>query len=168
MNLNDQIEQAIDTDNAVNQFGMSNTPFHTHNGLDSKFVNFQNLTNRNEILHVIIPGTSAATKTNYGVFFIAPYACIFSGAWEVHQTAGTISPTLQIEKLTGTTASGSGINLLANAFDLTVAANTVQYGKLAQISNSNFNLAIGDRLGLVAGGTYTTVAQVCVIIKLNY
>lgn len=170
MNLNDQIQDAIDDNNGINQFGVTETPYHTHNNLDSPSVSFQNLTNRNEILHLVLPGTSAATAGNYGVFFIAPYKCVFMGATEVHGTKGTDgSPvSLQIEKLTGTTASGSGTSLLATAFDLKGTINTVQNAVLRKVPNSNFNLSIGDRLGFVLTGTPTSVAQVCVIVKLSY
>lgn len=166
--LNDQIQDAFDENSGINQFAVTQTPFHTHNGADSPNVSFQNLTNRNEYLHVIIPGTSAQTSTNYGVVFIAPYKCLVKGATEVHTVAGTSTPTLQIEKLTGTQATGSGVNLLSSSFNLAGTANTVQTAKLANIANPNFNLAIGDRLGLSVTGTLTTLSHVVVMIQIMY
>lgn len=169
-NLSEQIQDGIDQNNGVNQFGVTQTPYHTHNGLDSPPVSFQSLRNRNEIVSVVLPGTSGATAGNYGVFFIAPMKCLFVGAMEVHGTKGTdgSAVSLQIQKLTSTTAIGSGTNLLSTAFDLKGTINTVQTGVLAKIINSNFNLALGDRLGLSLTGTPTSVAQVCVMIQLSY
>lgn len=161
-------QEVHNVNSTVDQFGVSQTPFHVHDGAGSPKVSFQNLKNRNEFLHVIVQGTSAATSTNYGVFFIAPYNCVFLGATEVHSTAGSSTPTLQIEKLMGTTATGSGINLLAFPFTLNGTANTVQTGIKAYVPSTNFSLAKGDRLGLSVSGTLTNVAQVCVIIQLSY
>lgn len=170
---NDSLENIIQkqttSNDAVNQFGVAQTPFHSHNGSDSPSISFQDITNRDEYLSIIIPGTLAQTATNYGVVFIAPYNCLFKGATEVHTTAATVgTPTLQVEKLTGTTATGSGVNLLFNSFNLAVAANTVQTAALANIQNSNFNLKTGDRLGLSVSGTLTTLSHVVVVLQLMY
>jgi len=172
--LEDKVQDLITTDrentDTQNQFGVAQIPFHTHNGADSPQVSFANLVNRSEFLHIVLAGTSAATSGNYGVFFTAPYACAFIGATEVHSTAGTDlgAVTLQIEKLIGTTASGSGINLLATGFDLKGTANTVQTGVLAFKVANTFTLAKGDRLGLSLSGTPTAVAQVVVVCQLSY
>ncbi len=168
--INQQVQDGIDKNSGINQFAVTQTPFHTHNGLDSPSVSFQNLSNRSEILHVVIFGTQAATAGNYNVFFTAPYKCLFMGATEVHSVLGTDASavTLQIEKLTGTTASGSGTNLLSAGFNLKGTINTVQTANLALIPNTNFNLAIGDRLGLSLTGTPTSVANVVIVVKLSY
>ena len=163
-------QQVHDENATSDQFAVSNTPYHTHNGADSQQVNFKNLVGRFEFLNEVLPGTSAATAGNYGVIFTAPYKCTVMGATEVHQTAGSdgSAVTLQIEKLQGTTASGSGINLLASGFNLKGAANTVQTAHLAIVKKTTFSLNIGDRLGLALTGTPTSVAQVCIIIQLSY
>lgn len=168
--LEEKIQDSIDENNGINQFAVTQTPYHTHNNFDSPSVSFQNLTNRNEVLHVVLPGASAATAGNYGTFFIAPYKCIFLGATEVHGTLGTdgSAVTLQVQKLIGTTAIGSGVNLLATAFNLKGTINTVQTATLARQTNSNLNLAVGNRLGLALTGTPTSVAQVCVVVRLAY
>lgn len=166
--IEDTIQDAFDQNSGINQFAVTQTPFHTHNGSDSPSVSFQSLTNRNEYLHIIIPGTSAQASANYGVFFIAPYKCLFKGAIEVHTIAGTVTPTLQIEKLAGTAATGSGTSLLMNPFNLAGTANTVQIAKLANIQNTNFNLAVGDRLGLSVSGTLTTLSHVVLMVQIMY
>jgi len=154
----------------INQFALTQTPYHVHNGLDTPNVSFLNITNRSEVLHLIVPGTLAATSGNYGVFFIAPYKCVFKAATEVHSGLGTDSGavTLNVEKLTGTAATGGGTSLLATGFNLKATINTVQKGTLKTIANTNFNLAIGDRLGLVLTGTPTSVNHVVVMVTLSY
>jgi hypothetical protein len=166
--LTTAINNAQNDTDTINQFAVSQIPFHTHNGLDASNVSFQNLTNRNEYLNIIIPGTSAQTATNFGVFFTAPYKCQFKSATEVHGVAGTSTPTLQIEKLIGTTATGSGTSLLQTAFNLAGTANTVQNAVLANLTNASFSLNIGDRLGLLVSGTLTTLSHVVVIVQLMY
>lgn len=165
-----KIQDVTNKSNTINQFALSATPLHIHNGLDTPNISFQNIINRNEIFTIIIPGTSAADPANYGVFFTAPYKCSFVGATEVHATAGTdtLSVTVQVEKLTGIQASGSGVVLLSAGFDLKGAINTVQTATLAKITNANFIMAKGDRLGLARFGTLTSVAHVNIVIKLNY
>lgn len=168
--VKDLISQDREESDTQNQFGVAQIPFHTHNGADSQRVFFSDLIGRNEFLHVVLPGTSPATASNYGVFFIAPYSCSFVGATEVHGTKGTdvSAVSLQIEKLTGTTASGSGTNLLATGFDLKGNINTVQTAVLAFAVSNTFNLVKGDRLGFVLSGTPTSVAQLVMVCQLTY
>ncbi len=163
-------QQVHDENSTIDQFAVSQTPFHTHNGADSPQVNFANLTGRFEFLNEVLPGASAATASNYGVIFIAPYRCQFMGATEVHAVLGTdgSAVTLQIEKLQGTTASGSGTNLLASGFNLKGTINTVQTATLAVLPKTTFNLHKGDRLGLVLTGTPTSVSQVVIVVQLSY
>lgn len=165
-----QAQQVHDENATADQFAVSQTPFHTHNGADSQRVNFNDLVQRSEFVECFLLGSSAATAANYGVFWIAPYKCTFLGATEVHAVLGTdgSAVTLQVEKLTGTTATGSGTNLLASGFNLKATINTVQTAKLAASATTTFNLAKGDRLGLSLTGTPTSVSQVVVVCQLMY
>ena len=169
-NIRDIAQQVHDENATSDQFAVSQTGFHTHNGADSPQVNFRNLVGRFEFLNETLPGTTAATAGNYGVVFIAPYPCIFLGATEVHSVQGTDggAVTLQIERLIGTTATGSGINLLGAGFNLKGTINTVQTAVLAPIPKVSFALKKGDRLGLALTGTPTSVSQLVVIIQLSY
>ncbi len=163
-------EKVHDRNSGIDQFAVSQTPFHTHNGADSQNVNFKDLIGRYEFVNQTLSGTTPATAGNYGVFFIAPYPCIFMGATEVHQTAGSdgSAVTVQIEKLTGITASGSGTNLLITGFNMKGVANTVQTAQKANIRKNLFNLDSGDRLGLVLSGTPTSIASATFIVQLSY
>ena len=119
---------------------------------------------------VKLKGTDAATAGNYGKFFInaSNRTLIVTAISEVHATAGSDGSdvTLQIERLQGTEALGSGDNLLTSTFDLKGTADTVQEGTL--ISNGQLLiLSKGDRLALVDSGTLTAVNDLAVSIVLK-
>lgn len=121
------------------------------------------------VVNATLPGTSAATATNYGKVFIAPFICTVTSIKEVHGTAGSdgSAVTLSVERLQGTEALGSGDELLAaTKIDLKGTADTVQTPTLTA-TTANLTLAAGDRLGLVDTGTLTAVADVAVTIELT-
>jgi len=108
--------------------------------------------------------TQPQTAANYGIFFIARHPCEILFISEVHGTAGTdaMAVTLQLEKLTGTTAKGSGTDLLVTAFNLKNTANTVQTREKDQLvgitSGSRVvQLIQGDRLAIKSSGTLTSL-----------
>lgn len=155
------------------RFGVAQVPVHTHNGVDTTQVPFDNLSQKKVYIHWTIPSTAAATAANYGVFWIAPVACTVTGFAEVHEVAGTAGGTvsLQLERLQGTEAPGAGDELLAAALSLKTTANTVQYGNI-KLSRSGgralANLAAGDRLCLKDSGTLTTLSNVTVLVTVMY
>ena len=114
-------------------------------------------------------GATAATAANYGIIFVAPEPCRVIKVSEVHTTAGTDSGavTLDVERLQGTEAPGSGDALLGTTkINLKGTKNTVQSPDLTSTS-TNLNLSTGDRLCLKDAGTLTDVAGVCVTVHLN-
>lgn len=143
-------------------------PDHFHNGYDYSPINFQSIYQKKLWVHTSVPGTSAATATNYGVFWIAPMACSVSQVWEVHQTLGTDggAVTVNLEKLSGTTAPDSGSTILATAFSLKATINTVQTGTLVT-TQATKTLAKGDRLCLKDSGVLTAVAGVTLLIEIT-
>lgn len=116
---------------------------------------------------VRLKSTDAATAANYGTFFTANESCIVVAVTEVHGTLGTDvgAVTLQLEKLTGTTAPDSGTTLLSSAFNLKATINTVQYGSL--VATGETILSRGDRLCLKDSGTLTAVANVQVTVYIQ-
>ena len=137
--------------------------FHTTDKVDAR-----DLLNKRGTLVMVIAGTAAATATNYGVIFIAPWSCAVTEIRESHQTAGTDggAVSLNIEKLTGTQALDGGTNMLSTAFDLKASINTVRTGTLTTVG-STLQLVRGDRLALADSGTLTAVAGVTVTIDLK-
>lgn len=88
--------------------------------------------------------------------FIAMVPCkIIAFKW-VHGTAGGASAALQLYKNTGTQAPNGGTALLASAFDLTAAANTVQSkNPVSTLTSTQQMLQPGDRIGAGFSGTMT-------------
>lgn len=87
--------------------------------------------------------------------FVAIEAIQVTSVREVHGIA-SVSGTLQIEKLTGTTAPASGITMLTGTINLAATANTVVSGTLTG-TTSTLQLAAGDRIGIVLAGTLTSL-----------
>lgn len=151
------------------QYKVPEVPVHVHNGSDAPFVPFVNVTSVLVYIPVNIQGVQAQTSTNYSTFWIAPDNCNVIAISEVHKVAGTAggSVTLNVEKLTGITAPGSGTSILSTAFNLKGTANTVQNGTLTNVIATK-QLAIGDRLALVVSGTLTTLENVTVMVTLQF
>lgn len=156
------------------RFGVAEVPVHAHTGIDTNPVSFQHLASRTLPIHWTLPGITAATATNYGVIWTAPFACTVIGMTEVHQTAGTDAGavTLQLEKLTSTQAPDAGVSLLATAFSLKATINVVQTGSLVNTAAASgvryVTLAKGDRLCLRDAGVLADVANVTVVITVQY
>lgn len=171
--VDNKVRQIIDSELQQDKYSPSNTQAHSHNGSDSLQLAYDLLTNKYFAVTWSLPGTSPATAGNYGVFFTAHTPCIVQGATEVHQTKGTdgSAVSVQIERLTGITAAGSGTALLNTAFNLKGADNTVQTGSIVSSTNPNVQqattfLALNDRLALKLIGTPTAIVGLTVVIKL--
>lgn len=140
------------------------TPFFQDLNFDHRY-----LRNRMETITAVVQGTAGATATNYSIFWIAPYDCIIDSIREVHSVLGTDggAVTLDVEKLTGTQASGAGTDILASTIDLKGTIDTVVQGTLSS-TISTLQVAENDRLGLVLAGTPTSVANVVVTLQVIY
>lgn len=132
-------------------------------------IQFQDIDNKDGFfITATLNDTAAATAANYGVLFTAlkrGYEVMVVG--EIHGTAGTNgSPvTLQLEKLTGTTAKGSGSNILVTAFDLKGTINTLVKKEGVELTGKT--LAVGDRLAWKTSGTLTSLANVHITVYLK-
>lgn len=73
---------------------------------------------------------------------------------------------LNIEKLTGTTAPGSGTAVLTADLDLTGTVNTVNTGTLTG-TVGNLQLAAGDRLGCKLSGVLTGLVGCVLTVTLK-
>ena len=114
-----------------------------------------------------LKNTDAVTAANYGTFFVSNKTYIVDSITEVHGVAGTDggAVTLQIQRLQGTEAIGSGDDLLATAFDLKGTADTVQHGDI--VSTDKRTLNKGDRLSLEDSGVLTGVTNLTVTVFLK-
>lgn len=110
-------------------------------------------------------GTQPVTAGNFGVFFVVPYRCVLREVRVVWGTASS-SGTLQVERLQGTESKDAGDDLLAATVDMSAAADTVTVPALTA-TTANLQLEVGDRLGLVNGGTLTSGADIAVTVILT-
>lgn len=115
-------------------------------------------------IHVQLKGAEGVTAVNYGQFYIANRKVKVLGVKEVHGTPST-SGTLQVERLQGTEAKGAGDNLLTGTISLSGIANTVVSGTM--VATNVTTLEVGDRLGLVNGGTLTSLADVAITVLVE-
>lgn len=152
---------------AASQFGVASVPFHVHNGVDSNKVSFSDLKDRIAVVPYTLSGANAAVAGNYSVFLTVPFAMTVSRITEVHAAANGSALSLDIEKLTGSAAPGSGTKVTAAPFDLNAAANTVQTAALSS-SVGFVQLAAGDRLALLKTGTAAGANNVTVTIILSF
>lgn len=102
-------------------------------------------------------GFNQPGSTNIHTEFIATRPVRVKAVSAVFATAST-SGTLMLQKCTGTTAPGSGTNLLTGTMSLAGTANTVVNGSLSS-TVATLTLAAGDRISVTPGGTLTNLAQ---------
>lgn len=123
---------------------------------------------QNKTVEAVVPGTSAATAANYGVFFTAPFACKVTAIVERHATAGSDAGavTVMLKKVASGTAASAGTDMLSAGISLKGTADTNAAGSLSATA-ANLLLAAGDSLALVTTGTLTAVAGVCVTVTLE-
>lgn len=111
---------------------------------------------------IVLRGQSAAVGGNYGIEIIA------RNAFEVSQIAvrfrvASTSGTLNIEKIRGNGAEGTGVDLCKTDFSLSGAINTVVTKSGVDLVRDRV-VAQGDSLALVYGGTLTNLEQLVVTI----
>lgn len=99
-----------------------------------------------------------------GNFFVADRDYEVVEVLESHD-APSSSGTLQIQRLQGTEAPGSGDDLLTSTIDLSAADDTVVYPALTTTLTDR-RLNRGDRLAAEFGGTVTNGVAVCVVVVL--
>lgn len=165
----DQIQaQLTDIQSRLTALETKPLDFHTHTQFDMNQVYWSDIALRKVYVSHTIIDTMAATAADYGVFFIAPQKCLVTKVLEAHKTAGTDggAVTLNIEKLTSGQAPDAGVTTLSTAFNLKAAINTVQTGVLNK--GSSISLAPGDRLCMKDVGTLTAVANVTVLVEVQF
>ena len=115
---------------------------------------------------VLLPGTDPATSANYQRFWTAPAKCVVDSVTAIWATASS-SGTLQVEKVPSGTAQASGTNLLTTTISTAGAADTNNAGTLSATA-ATLELASGDSLALVDGGTLTSLVSLNVTVGLHW
>lgn len=117
-------------------------------------------------VNTLLSGTAPVTASQYERFWTAPAKCVVdsvTATWSVASSSGT----LQIEKVPSGTAQGSGTNLLSATISTAGAANTNTAGTLSTTA-ATVELASGDSLALVNGGTLTSLTDLQVTVGLHW
>ena len=117
-------------------------------------------------VNVLIGGTDPATAARYERFWTAPAKCVVDSVdatWSVASNSGT----LNVEKVASGTAQDSGTDMLSSTIDTSGAANTVTAGTLST-TTATVELAVGDSLALVNGGTLTSITDLHVTVGLHW
>lgn len=111
-------------------------------------------------------GAEPVTATNYERFWTAPAKCVVDSLVATWSTASS-SGTLQLEKVPSGTAQGSGTNILTTTIDTSGTADTNNSGTISSTA-ATAELAVGDSLALVNGGTLTSLANLQVTVGLHW
>lgn len=106
-----------------------------------------------------------ATSTSF-TSWIADGAYTLNGVQAVWGTASSAGGTLNFEKATGTTATGSGTAVLTANIATSGTANTVVAGTLVA-TTATLVFAAGNRFNIILGGTLTSLANCCVSAKFT-
>lgn len=123
------------------------------------------------LITTVVPGVSAATAANYGIFFTAPVPMNVVWIGEKHGTANASASSIQVQSVLD---NGAATSILSTAFDLTATANKAQTASAYQGNkfvtgggNKAFYLNKKDSLKLTTTGTLNTLAQVVITVYLN-
>ncbi len=112
-------------------------------------------------------GGLGASSASGDQVFMANRAFQVTAIRIVQRTQGGSGCVADVEKLTGTTAPGSGTVLGTGSYNCnTTANNTVTLYTLTG-TTATLQLAVGDRLGVKLGGTLTALAGLNITIQLK-
>ncbi len=123
---------------------------------------------------IIIPNTQ--TFTCYGInvnslsgdcMFIADRAYQVTAIKFEQKTAGGAACVADIEKLTGTTAPGSGTVMGTGSYDCNGTANNTVTTYTLTGTGATLQLAAGNRMGIKLGGTLTALAGLTATVTMK-
>lgn len=156
------IQEQIGQNATENQFAVSTTPYHTHNGSDSPNLSYPNLKNRSRfILYRIVGQTTAdAVANTVGGNLVMPFGGNFTSVGFTVDTAGTTGTMVVDFLLNGTTILSTQSIILASG-STTTRNNVPQTFKI-----NSFN--IGDIMTFDVTSVHTTPAMgLTVFLRVN-
>lgn len=101
--VKDLIQQMIDNDNTVNQFAVSQTPYHTHNSSDSSSLDYSLLTGKSRyiVYRIVRSDVQVTTGTKISGDFVFPFSGNFVSVTVTVDIAGSTNDTLVQLNLNG-------------------------------------------------------------------
>lgn len=133
-------------------------------------IDYQNLINKDVMsFNVWVPGTSAATSTNYGRFITLKQPIQILRIQEIHETAGSDAGavTLDVVVVSNGSAISTGTSLLASTFNLKSTADTLVTKQKRDLSSAR-TIAPTQSIALKTSGTLTAVAGVMVTVFYQF
>jgi hypothetical protein len=115
-----------------------------------------------DVINLVLPSSDAADAARYSTWWNVPNAMEIIRVLVSFTTAST-SGTLQLEKLTGTQAPGSGATILDTTISLAGAANTEITRNQKQMTTARA-FDQGDRLAIIDGGNLANLTQLVITI----
>lgn len=109
----------------------------------------------------------SATSASGDCVFVADRAYQVTSIKFVQKTAGGAGCAANIEKITGTTAPGSGTVMGTGSYDCNVTANNTVTAYTLTGTTGTLQLASGDRMGIKLAGTLTALAGLTATITLK-
>ena len=120
---------------------------------------FENIDNKDGFDVVVrLNGTAAADATQYAFLYTAsrPVELI---KIELRYSVASSSGTYQVERITGTTALGSGTSVLTSTISLSQTANTTYRYTVVNFVRGTNTLREGESFASVVGGTLTGLSN---------
>ncbi len=160
------MQQEIVKASASGRYTLNTTPTHSHTGIDSPKVEFADILDKQFFAVSTVFGTSAATATNYGTFWIAPFNASVQEMQITYAHQATNPCVIYVEILKPGHPSGSGIGV--QGFNVAVAGGVDQVGtsKLRAGSKAAI-LSANDRLSLFVDGDPTGLVQLNITVLLQ-
>lgn len=90
--INDIAQQVVDSNQTTDQFAVSQTPYHTHNGSDSQRVKFIALTDTPASYHGQAGKVATVNSTESGLIFSSNTTNIYGGSVQSSGSPGTVFP----------------------------------------------------------------------------
>lgn len=145
-------QKAVAQNQTVDQFAVSSTPFHVHNGNDSANVSYTDLINRSRFIvyRIVGPTTANIVATKVGGNFVMPFAGNFTTFAAGVDTAG-VTGSMTIDILL------NGNSVFTNSQVITIATGSTK----TSIYNLSFKInsfKLGDILTFSVLTIQTTAA----------
>lgn len=131
----EEAERLLDENSTVNQFALSQTSFHTHNGIDSQKIQWKSLLNAPNYFCVTV-NTNGTTAVDVFASTGVPYPLTVTGVFVISKdtTAGNITLSRRTDTVC-TIAKGATAGALVGA--TSVSNNTYNKGDACKVVSSS-------------------------------
>lgn len=138
------IQSAITANAAQDQYGVADTPFHTHNRVDSSPLDYRNMSGRTRFIayRLLSPTDAVAVANVVGGYFTMPFA----GGFGLPNSIGGTVPNPETQ--TGTIACFASVDTAG-----TTGTTVVDVKISSPSSATRTSVFLGFKMGIVSGST---------------